>query len=40
MDNSESDETFEEYFTDLNDGCGCAELWEYMSEQRFEDDSQ
>lgn len=26
----------EEYFQELNDGCGCAEIWEYLSERRRE----
>ena len=24
-------------FADLEDGCGCAELWEYLSERRESD---
>lgn len=27
---------YEDYFADVSDGCGCAELWEYMSERRRE----
>jgi len=25
-----------ERFTDLDDGCGCTELWEYLSERRVQ----
>jgi len=25
-------------FEDVPDGCGCAEIWEHMSEKRREDD--
>lgn len=28
------DEAYADYYADINDGCGCAELWEYMSERR------
>jgi hypothetical protein len=24
----------EAYFEELNDGCGCAEIWEYLSDRR------
>lgn len=24
------------YYADVSDGCGCAELWEYLSERRSE----
>lgn len=27
-------EGFDEYYREISDGCGCAELWEYMSERR------
>lgn len=26
----------EAYFEELNDGCGCTEIWEYLSERRRE----
>lgn len=26
----------EAYFQALNDGCGCTEIWEYLSERRRE----
>lgn len=27
-----------EYYLDLDDGCGCIEIWEYLSDQRGEED--
>lgn len=26
----------EAYFQELDDGCGCTEIWEYLSERRRE----
>jgi len=34
---SESDD-IRAHFEDLEDGCGCTELWEYLSERRGEDE--
>lgn len=28
------DAVYEDYFADINDACGCTEIWEYMSERR------
>ena len=25
-----------EHLADVNDGCGCAEIWEYLSDERDE----
>lgn len=25
---------YEDYFAEINDACGCAEIWEYLSERR------
>ncbi|WP_431358734.1 hypothetical protein [Halovenus amylolytica] len=27
----------ESHFSDLDDGCGCTGIWEYLSEQRSAD---
>lgn len=27
-----------DHLDDIDDGCGCAEVWEYMSEKRDSDD--
>jgi hypothetical protein len=26
--------SYEAYFEEFNDGCGCAEIWEYLSDRR------
>ncbi|ERH08885.1 MAG: hypothetical protein J07HX64_00637 [halophilic archaeon J07HX64] len=28
----------DDYLSELQDGCGCAEVWEHLSEHRNEDD--
>ncbi|WP_258560314.1 hypothetical protein [Halorhabdus salina] len=28
----------DDHLTDIEDGCGCAEIWEGLSEQRIEPD--
>jgi hypothetical protein len=28
------EEEFEAYYREVSDGCGCMELWEYLSERR------
>jgi len=28
----------DDYLSELHDGCGCAEVWEHLSEYRNEDD--
>lgn len=30
----DADAMHEAYFRELNDGCGCTEIWEYLSERR------
>lgn len=27
----------DDHLADIDDGCGCAEIWEYLSEQRAAD---
>ncbi|MFB6353854.1 MAG: hypothetical protein ABEJ92_07180 [Halobacteriales archaeon] len=31
------EESLEAYLQDVADGCGCAELWEHLSERRRSD---
>lgn len=31
------DESKDDHLTDVEDGCGCVELWEHLSEQRATD---
>jgi hypothetical protein len=33
-----SDDRDDDHLDDINDGCGCAEVWEAMSEKRAESD--
>jgi len=33
----EEDEDARSHLDDLADGCGCAEVWEHLSERRNED---
>ena len=35
---SESTDIERDHLEDVDDGCGCAEIWETMSEQRDADD--
>jgi len=37
-DTDHDDEESTEHLDDLADGCGCAEVWEHLSEQRDADD--
>lgn len=30
MDTPETDESYEEYYREISDGCGCTEMWEFM----------
>lgn len=30
----EDEEDIREHLSDVKDGCGCAEVWEHMSEKR------
>lgn len=30
----EDEEVAEDHLSDVDDGCGCAEIWEYLSEHR------
>jgi hypothetical protein len=30
----QSDEVDDDHLADVADGCGCAEVWEHLSEQR------
>lgn len=32
----DEEEEIREHLQDVDDGCGCAEVWEHMSEQRDE----
>jgi len=32
--NEEEEEDIREHLSDVEDGCGCTEIWEHMSEQR------
>jgi hypothetical protein len=27
-------ESFEDYYEDVDDGCGCTEVWEFLSDKR------
>ena len=38
-DNQQGDDEGHEHLEELSDGCGCAELWEHLSEQRAESGS-
>jgi hypothetical protein len=28
------EEAYEAYYREISEGCGCTELWEYLSERR------
>jgi len=32
-----ADEADDDHLADVEDGCGCAEVWEHLSEQRADD---
>lgn len=32
----EADERVDAHLADIDDGCGCAEVWEHLSDQRGE----
>jgi len=32
------DERVDEHLDDVEDGCGCTEIWEHLSDQREADD--
>jgi hypothetical protein len=32
-----ADEADDDHLSDVEDGCGCAEMWEHLSEQRADD---
>ena len=34
--NDDEREEVGEHLADVNDGCGCAEIWEYLSDERDE----
>lgn len=34
----EQDEEARDHLDELADGCGCAEVWEYLSERRTDED--
>lgn len=36
-DSGDEDERDDDHLTDMEDGCGCAEVWEHLSEQRASD---
>lgn len=31
------DDADDDHLADVKDGCGCAEMWEHLSEQRADD---
>ena len=31
------DDADDDHLADVTDGCGCAEMWEHLSEQRADD---
>jgi len=31
------DDADDDHLADVEDGCGCAEMWEHLSEQRADD---
>lgn len=33
----EEEEDIREHLDDVDDGCGCTEIWEHLSEERDED---
>jgi hypothetical protein len=33
----EDEEEIREHLDDVDDGCGCTEIWEHLSEERDED---
>jgi len=37
-DSKTEDEQAREHLEDVEDGCGCAEIWEHLSERRENDD--
>lgn len=37
---SNADRPDAEHLADVDDGCGCAELWEHTSEKRAEADAE
>jgi hypothetical protein len=36
-DSGDEDERDDEHLADVEDGCGCAEVWEHLSERRSAD---
>lgn len=34
---AESEESSDDHLDDVQDGCGCTEIWEHLSEQRADD---
>jgi hypothetical protein len=32
-----ADDVDDDHLADVEDGCGCAEVWEHLSEQRADD---
>ncbi len=35
---TQNEEAATDHLDDVEDGCGCAEVWEHLSEQRADDD--
>lgn len=33
----DEEEAYEAYFQEVSDGCGCTEIWEYLSDRRRRD---
>lgn len=33
---TETPEGYQAYYDEISDGCGCTELWEYMSRRRYD----
>ena len=36
-DSDDGDERDDKHLADVEDGCGCAEVWEHLSDQRASD---
>jgi len=37
QDATEEEEEIREHLEDVDDGCGCTEIWEHLSEERDDD---
>ena len=36
-DGEDAPESYKEYYEDVDDGCGCTEVWEFLSDKREDD---